>query len=86
MSKSWIGVSTIPALRLVDFSGLSVVAPKCLAAGLVTRYVPICTCVVVPGMNVVLRVSTFDCPGLGAWNPVLAVARMAMASLNFKRA
>ena len=37
-------------------------------------------------MNVVLRVSTFDCPGLGAWKPVLAVARKAMASLTSKRA
>src|SRR5436190_739070 len=39
-----------------------------------------------PGKTVVLMVWTFDCPGLGAWNPVLAVSRNASQSITFSRA
>jgi len=40
--------------------------------------------VLVPGKKVVLRVSTFDWPGVGAWNPVLTVLRKARPISGFE--
>src|SRR5207249_6616620 len=67
------GVTASPALRLTDFSSLSGLAPRALAAGWSTGKMPISSGA--PAMKLVTTLLKWICPRPGARNPVLPAAR-----------